>query len=170
MPRIYRLSCAQIVPADLDRVWEFFATPRNLNKLTPPEMHFDILFGADEPMYPGQLIEYRIRLVPGVVIHWLTEITHVEPKRRFIDEQRFGPYAFWYHEHRFVPTPEGTWIEDHVTYALPLGIFGEIAHALWVRRQLEYIFDFRHRAIEEIFSKYPNARNTDTHDLTTARV
>lgn len=161
MPKIYRLSRAQVVPADLESVWEFFATPRNLNRLTPPEMHFTILFGADEPMYPGQLIEYRVRLVPGVVMHWLTEIVHVEPKRRFIDEQRFGPYAFWYHEHRFAPAPEGTRVEDHVTYALPFGPLGELAQALWVRRQLEYIFDFRRRAIEEIFSQYPNAHDTE---------
>lgn len=153
MPRIYRLSRVQIVPADLDKVWEFFATPRNLNELTPPEMHFAILSGADEPMYPGQLIEYRIRLVPGLVVHWLTEIVHVEPKRCFIDEQRFGPYKFWYHEHRFEPTSEGTRIEDYVTYALPFGPIGELAHALWVQRQLEHIFDFRRRAIEAIFLK-----------------
>ncbi|MCS6936710.1 MAG: SRPBCC family protein [Candidatus Bipolaricaulota bacterium] len=151
MPKIYRLSRIQVVPADLDRVWEFFATPRNLNELTPPEMHFTILSGADEPMYAGQLIEYRIQLVPGIVVSWLTEIVHVEPKRRFIDEQRFGPYKFWYHEHRFEPTRDGTRIEDHVTYALPLGAIGTIAHALWVRSRLEAIFDFRAHAIAKIF-------------------
>ncbi|MCS6902657.1 MAG: SRPBCC family protein [Candidatus Bipolaricaulota bacterium] len=151
MPKIYKLSRTQVVPADLDRVWEFFATPRNLNELTPPEMHFAILSGAQEPMYTGQLIEYRIRLVPGVVVSWLTEIVHVEPKRRFIDEQRFGPYQFWYHEHRFEPTQDGTRIEDHVTYALPLGIIGEMMHALWVRPRLEAIFDFRAHAIAKIF-------------------
>ncbi len=151
MPKIHRLSRVQIVPADLETVWKFFATPRNLNELTPPEMCFTILSGADEPMYPGQLIEYRIQLVPAVVVHWLTEIVHVEPQRRFIDEQRFGPYLFWYHEHRFTPAPEGTCIEDHVAYALPFGPIGELAHALWVRRRLEYIFDFRRRAIERIF-------------------
>ncbi|MCS7197428.1 MAG: SRPBCC family protein [Candidatus Bipolaricaulota bacterium] len=151
MPRIYRLLRTQIVPADIERVWEFFATPRNLNELTPPEMDFTILSGADEPMYPGQLIEYRIQIVPGIVVSWLTEIVHVEPKRRFIDEQRFGPYQFWYHEHRFEPTREGTCIEDYVTYALPLGIIGGVVHELWVRRRLEYIFDFRRQAIERIF-------------------
>lgn len=151
MPKIYRLSRVQIVPADLETVWKFFATPRNLNELTPPEMRFAILSGADEPMYPGQLIEYRIQLVPGVVVPWLTEIVHAEPQRRFIDEQRFGPYKFWYHEHRFAPTPEGTRLEDHVAYGLPLGVLGQLAHAFWVRRQLEHIFEFRRRAIERIF-------------------
>lgn len=161
MPKIYRLSRAQVVPADLESVWEFFATPKNLNRLTPPEMHFAILSGANEPMYAGQLIEYRIRLMPGLIVHWLTEIIHIEPKRRFIDEQRFGPYKLWYHEHRFEPTPEGTRIEDHVTYALPFGPVGELAHALWVRRQLEHIFDFRRRAVEAIFARYPSARDTE---------
>nr|BAL55446.1 hypothetical conserved protein [uncultured Acetothermia bacterium] len=153
MPTFYRLVRTQVVPADLEVVWEFFATPKNLNRLTPQEMHFAILSGADEPMYPGQLIEYRIQLVPGLIVHWLTEIVHVEPQRRFIDEQRFGPYKFWYHEHCFTPVPEGTQIEDLVTYALPFGPLGELAHALWVRRQLEHIFDFRRQAIEEIFGK-----------------
>jgi ligand-binding SRPBCC domain-containing protein len=76
--KIYRLEREQIVPADLDSVWEFFATPRNLNLLTPPEMHFEILYGDDEPMHEGQIIEYRIQLVHGVRVRWLTEITHVE--------------------------------------------------------------------------------------------
>jgi ligand-binding SRPBCC domain-containing protein len=149
--KIYRLEREQIVPADLDSVWEFFATPRNLNLLTPPEMHFEILYGDDEPMHEGQIIEYRIQLVPGVRVHWLTEITHVEPKRRFIDEQRLGPYRLWHHEHRFVPIEGGTKIEDRVVYALPLGLLGDLAHALWVGRRLNYIFDFRRQVIAEIF-------------------
>ncbi|MCS7182156.1 MAG: SRPBCC family protein [Thermoanaerobaculum sp.] len=150
-PRVHQLLFQQLIPAPLEVVWQFFATPRNLNLLTPPFLHFSIVQGAEEPMYPGQLIRYRLRLAPGIWASWVTEIAHLEEGRYFVDEQRLGPYRFWYHEHRFQPVAEGVAMTDRVSYALPWGWLGEVAHALWVRRQLVAIFHYRAQQIQRLF-------------------
>jgi ligand-binding SRPBCC domain-containing protein len=150
--RIYYLIQKQLVRADIERVWDYFATPRNLNEMTPPDMDFQFVHGGEEPMYAGQIIEYRVMIVPGVRVRWLTEITHVEPLRRFIDEQRMGPYRLWIHEHYFEPTDRGVLMTDHVTYALPFGPLGQIVHSMFVRKRLESIFRYRYQVVEKIFS------------------
>lgn len=142
----------QFLPADPATVWSYFSTPQNLNALTPPEMHFEIL-SQPEPMYQGQLIAYRIRVAPGVHLKWLTEIRHVREGRYFVDEQRRGPYALWYHEHRFEPKDDGVLMTDRVTYALPFGPLGDLVHALWVGRQLREIFDYRREAVAKVFAR-----------------
>lgn len=148
---IYTLETIQTIPADLDSVWAYFATPRNLNEMTPPDMAFEFVRGGDEPMYAGQVIEYRVTIVPGVRVRWLTQITHVRERSYFIDEQRVGPYRLWVHEHRFEPVEGGVRMTDRVTYALPFGPLGILAHAAFVRRRLEAIFDFRRRKVMEVF-------------------
>ncbi len=141
----------QFIPAEPARVWEFFATPRNLNELTPPDLQFRILTQVPERMYPGLLIEYRISPLPGVWLRWLTEIRHLREQEYFVDEQRIGPYRLWYHEHRFVAVPGGTRMTDRVSYEVGWGPAGWLAEKLWVRRQLGDIFDFRARKVAEIF-------------------
>jgi ligand-binding SRPBCC domain-containing protein len=148
---IHVLETQQRIPADLDTVWAFFATPRNLNEITPPDLHFSFVRGGEEPMYAGQVIEYRVTIFPCVAVRWLTQITHVEPGCRFIDEQRVGPYRLWIHEHRFEPVEGGVLMTDRVTYALPFGVLGRLVHSLVVRRRLEYIFAYRRRVIARIF-------------------
>lgn len=148
---LYRLARRQFLPAPIERVWPYFATPANLNEMTPPDMDFQIVAGGEPPMYAGQLIEYRVRFLPFVRSLWLTEIAHVVEGRYFVDEQRLGPYRFWYHEHLFEPAEGGVWMTDRVTYALPFGPLGDLVHAVWVRRKLEHIFDFRRRKMTEIF-------------------
>ncbi len=142
----------QILPADLDRVWRFFATPRNLDELTPPDLKFRILTAVPESMYPGLLIEYRISPLPGVWLRWLTEIRHIRDREYFVDEQRIGPYRLWYHEHHFEAVPGGVRMTDRVTYEVGWGPFGWLAEKLWVRRQLEHIFDYRARKVAEVFA------------------
>ena len=154
---IYTLHRQQIIHASSERVWAYFATPRNLNEMTPPDMAFEFVQGGDEPMYAGQVIAYKVSILPGVRVRWLTQITHVEPGQRFIDEQRAGPYHLWIHEHRFEPLPDGVHMTDQVTYALPFGPLGELAHALYIRRRLEQIFDYRHRKVNLLFSNSPDA-------------
>ncbi len=117
---VYYLERAQMIPADIDTVWRFFADPRNLNEVTPPDMDFAFVHGGDEPMYAGQIIEYRVMIVAGWRVHWLTQITYVEEKHRFIDEQRLGPYRLWIHEHCFESLASGVWMTDHVTMLCPL--------------------------------------------------
>ncbi|MBN2502155.1 MAG: SRPBCC family protein [Anaerolineales bacterium] len=145
------LSRQQIVSASLDEVWAYFATPANLNEMTPPDMKFEIIQGGEASMYPGQLIEYRVQFMPVFKSRWLTEIAHVQAKRFFVDERRIGPYRFWYHEHHFAAVENGTLIRDQVTYVLPFGLLGEIVHRLWVRPRLKTIFDFRREKVKALF-------------------
>lgn len=148
MPQLIR---RQFIPASPATVWEFFATPKNLDEMTPPNVRFEILTASPGRMYAGQLIAYRISPVIGVWLHWLTEIRHVREGRYFVDEQRAGPYKFWYHEHRFEPVPGGVEMTDHVTYEVGWGPLGWLAEKLWVRRQLEHIFNYRRSRVEVRF-------------------
>ncbi len=150
--KLHILEEHQILPAPPEEVWNFFATPANLNEITPPDMGFRPLSGDGEPMFAGQIITYKIAVFPGIWWSWVTEISAVEPGRYFIDEQRSGPYCFWQHLHRFEATPEGhTRMLDRVHYALPFGILGEIPHRLFVREKLRHIFAFRRKTLEETF-------------------
>lgn len=148
---IHQLHFTQLLPANLETVWDFFATPDNLNLLTPPELQFETLT-APSRMYAGQMIAYRIRVLPGIRVRWLTEITHVSERDYFVDEQRLGPYQLWHHEHRFVAKNGGVEMTDHVTYALAFGPLGELVHQLWVRRTLARIFAFRREKIAAHFA------------------
>ena len=148
---IFHLHREQFIPGDAARVWAFFATPRNLDALTPPTLRFEILGEVAPRMYPGQMIAYRIGILPGVRLRWLTEITHVREGEFFVDEQRLGPYRLWHHEHRFAPAPGGGTMSDRITYDPGWGPLGSLAHALWIRRQLAAIFDYRQKKIAELF-------------------
>jgi ligand-binding SRPBCC domain-containing protein len=149
---IYTLHREQIIPAPIERVWAYFATPLNLNEMTPPDMAFEFVQGGDESMYAGQVIAYKVTILPGVRVRWLTQITHVEPGRAFIDEQRVGPYRLWIHEHCFKPLPNGVRMIDQVTYALPFGPLGDLAHTLYIRRRLEQIFEYRREKVNALFA------------------
>ncbi len=104
-------------------------------------------------MYPGQIIEYKVKPILGIPLYWMTEITHVEEGKFFVDEQRFGPYTLWHHQHHFREIPEGIEMIDIVHYKLPLWILGDIANVLFVRKQLNGIFDHRFAAVEKRFPK-----------------
>jgi ligand-binding SRPBCC domain-containing protein len=155
---IFTLHREQIIPATIERVWAYFATPFNLNEMTPTDMAFEFVHGGDEPMYAGQIIAYKVTILPGMRVNWLTQITHVEPERRFIDEQRVGPYHLWIHEHIFEPFRNGVRMTDHVTYAMPFGPLGDLIHALYIRHRLEHIFNFRSEKVNALFS-----RSLETH-------
>jgi len=148
---IHRLIRQQSVPAPLDVVWDYFATPANLNEMTPPDMNFEIIHGGEGKMFQGQLIEYLVQFIPMIKSRWLTEIAHVVEKAYFVDEQRIGPYSFWYHEHSFEAVENGTLVRDQVTYQLSFGPLGELVHTLWVGRRLKSIFDYRQQKINQLF-------------------
>ncbi len=150
---VHYLVREQTVPAPRQKVWDYFCDPQNLNAITPPDMNFEILQGADAKMYQGQLIEYRVEFVRGVRSRWLTEIAHVRASEYFVDEQRIGPYRFWYHEHGFQDTPAGTRMTDRVTYVVPFGVLGVLVNTFWIRKRLEQIFDFRRQKIVELFGE-----------------
>lgn len=111
-------------------------------------------------MFAGQIITYKVRPVAGLWLDWVTEITHVGDKEFFVDEQRFGPYAFWHHKHFLQETPDGILMCDEVHYKIPLGILGRLANKLFVRKKLEGIFNYRYRKLEELFNKNPALKAT----------
>lgn len=149
---IYQLEREQTLPCTLTEAWEFFSTPRNLDKLTPESVGFKITHLASESMHEGQIIAYKVKVAPLTWLTWLTEITHVSPMKSFVDDQRIGPYKVWHHTHRFEEVADGVRMTDSVTYVLPFGIFGKIAHALFVKKQLRHIFDERARLCSEFFN------------------
>lgn len=150
---VHYLHREQIIPAPLQKIWEYFCDPKNLNAITPPDMNFEILQGADVKMYVGQLIEYRVEFVRGIRSRWLTEIAHVRAGEYFVDEQRVGPYRFWYHEHGFQQVSTGTKMTDRVTYVIPFGFLGDLLNAFWIEKRLGQIFDFRRHKIVELFGE-----------------
>jgi ligand-binding SRPBCC domain-containing protein len=150
---IHSLYQEQILPISSAQAWEFFSSSANLNVITPPGLGFRIVHCPTEKIHEGQIIEYRVKIVPGVWVPWVTEIKGVDEGRSFIDEQRFGPYKFWHHRHTFEPIDGGVKLTDRVHYALPFGPLGSIAHALFVRRKMEWIFRFRRAALERRFSR-----------------
>ncbi len=148
---IHRLYREQVIPSPLENVWEYFCDPQNLNVITPPDMNFEILSGDGVRMYEGQLIEYRVEFIKGLRSRWLTEISHVRQCEYFVDEQRIGPYRFWYHEHMFAATPSGTVMKDRVTYAVPMGFLGDLLDGIWIAKRLKYIFEYRQKIIIDLF-------------------
>ncbi len=119
-------------------------------------MNFKITSGdLPEEIYKGQIITYKVSPVLGIPLNWKTEITEVQKNKLFIDEQKKGPYKLWHHEHHFEQQKDGVLMTDEVHYALPLGPLGTLAHTLFVKKQLEEIFEFRRKKVEEIFKTSP---------------
>lgn len=147
--RIHTLSREIVVPAPLDQAFEFFSMAENLERLTPPSLRFEILTPSPIIMEPGTQIEYRLRLF-GIPFRWLTEITDWEPNVRFVDLQRKGPYLLWEHVHTFVPTRMGTLIRDDLQYQVPGGPFEPTITRLFVKPQVERIFEYRTKQIATI--------------------
>lgn len=155
----YVLRREQFLPITLTEAWAFFSAPENLKEITPPYMGFKTLTTPEmASMYAGQIISYYIRPVLGLKLFWMTEITHVAEGHYFVDEQRFGPYAFWHHTHFFKPVAGGVQMTDLVHYKLPFGILGKLAHRLFVKKQLETIFAFRYQVLEKRFGRMPDPR------------
>lgn len=147
---VYRLFRQQWVPRPIEEVFAFFDRPENLSLITPPSLRFRLLTPSPIPMHQGAIIDYTIRLM-GIPLRWTTYIALYEPPHRFVDIQIRGPYSFWHHTHRFDSVSGGTRITDEVLYVLPYGPLGRLAHALWVRRYLDHIFDYRRQYIARHF-------------------
>ena len=142
MSKVYTIKTVQNIPISLEEAWDFFSKPSNLAAITPNNLGFNIISKHHgERMYPGQIIEYTVKPVLGIPLYWMTEITHVEDHKYFVDEQRFGPYSMWHHQHHFKQIEGGVEMTDIVHYKLPFWILGDIAHALFVKAQLTHIFD-----------------------------
>jgi ligand-binding SRPBCC domain-containing protein len=153
--KTYLLKREQNIPISLDQAWDFFSSPLNLAKITPNDMKFVVTsdYTADTKMYAGMIITYKISPLLGIKLDWMTEITHVDDKKYFVDEQRFGPYALWHHQHHFKAIEGGVHMTDLLHYAIPYGPIGRLANAVFVKGKVEGIFDYRTKAIEEMFGK-----------------
>jgi ligand-binding SRPBCC domain-containing protein len=139
----------------MEQAWDFFSSPANLQRITPAEMGFKIISRFHGlRMYPGQLIEYKVRPLLGIPVYWMTEITQVQEPVYFIDQQRFGPYTLWHHQHHFKAIPGGVEMTDIVHYRIPLGLLGDFANWLFVKKKLESIFQYRYKAVEELFGSW----------------
>jgi len=153
---VHSFKAVQYIPLSLQDAWAFFSSPANLQKITPPDVHFTVIssFHGDS-IYPGQIIEYKIRPFWMIEWYWMTEITHVEPGRYFADEQRYGPYSLWHHQHHFKEVPGGVEMTDIVHYKIPGWWLGELLARRLVEKKLQQIFAFRFKTIEEQFGKWP---------------
>ena len=151
---VYRLSSKQKLPITVDKAWEFLSSPKNLKTITPAYMSFDIVSGADRPMFAGQIIQYIVTPVLGIKTNWVTEITHVVDKQYFVDEQRFGPYALWHHKHFIKEIDGGVEMEDIIDYKVPFGFLGRLVHPIFVKPKLTEIFNHRTKKLIELFGEY----------------
>ncbi|RVT72260.1 hypothetical protein EOD40_15785 [Flavobacterium sufflavum] len=150
--KVYKKETVQHVNASIEECWEFFSSPRNLQKITPQTMGFQITDFDGKNMYAGQIIQYKVSPFLGIKLPWVTEITMVKEQSYFVDIQLFGPYALWHHKHFFEPTENGVKMTDLVHYALPLGFIGRIVNALIVKNKLKGIFEYRVKKVNEIFN------------------
>jgi ligand-binding SRPBCC domain-containing protein len=149
---MYQLKRTQVIKADIKTCWDFFSSPKNLKLITPPYMGFEVKTEVPEKMYEGLMIAYTVRPLLGIPMSWVTEIKTVKENVFFVDEQRQGPYTIWHHEHHFKAVEGGVEMTDIVSYVLPLGFLGKMAHPILVRKKLEEIFAYRFQKVEEIFN------------------
>ncbi len=149
---MYTLHKEIEVGASMEKVWDFISHPQNLDRITPDDMAFRIVSDVPDVMFSGLLVEYRVRIpVMGWQV-WVSEIKHIEPGKYFVDEQKIGPYRFWYHEHRIEAAGDKTKIIDHVSYEVPCALLGRPAHALFIRPTLERIFRHREEKFNQLLS------------------
>lgn len=152
---VHQFMEVQRMPVSLDKAWEFFSHPGNLAVMTPDYLNLkftNTLF--KDKMYAGQVITYKVRPLLGIPMFWMTEITHVQDRSFFVDEQRFGPYALWHHQHHFREIPGGVEMTDIIHYKVPGWWLGDLANALFIRKQLDSIFAFRKQKVEALFGIY----------------
>jgi ligand-binding SRPBCC domain-containing protein len=154
--KLYQLRSKQALPISKQKAWDFLSQPKNLKVITPEHMGFHILSGGDKPMFPGQIIQYKVSPFPGFTTKWVSEITQVEYGNYFVDVQLFGPYALWHHKHFIHEIEGGVVMEDIIDYKIPLGILGQMAHPIIVKKQLKQIFKFREEKLTNLFGTMEN--------------
>lgn len=149
---VYTLRRTQIISATLQECWAFFSDARNLARITPPSLGFEVLTELPPEVYPGLMIEYRVRPLFGIPMTWVSEITHVRAPHSFVDDQRVGPYSLWHHEHSYRELGDGR-VEctDLVHYAPPFGPLGALMHPWLIAPRLAEIFDYRTQVLGEVF-------------------
>lgn len=150
----HELYREQQLNCDLQTAWDFFSSPMNLPKITPKDMAFTVLSEQKtNKIFEGMIIDYTVSPLLGIPLKWKTRITSVIPNKSFTDFQEKGPYKLWNHHHEFIPNEKGVLMIDKVDYELPFGLLGNITHALFVKKKLEKIFNYRFQILENLFNK-----------------
>ena len=149
----YQLHKEQKLNAKISDVWNFAVSPKNLQRITPDKMGFEITSeNSEEKIYPGMIITYKVSPILNIKMNWVTEITQVKENKFFIDEQRLGPYKMWHHQHIFIDNDDHVLMKDIVTYIPPFGLLGDMANKLFIKRQLNEIFNYRFVEMNKIFN------------------
>jgi len=151
--KIFQLKSKQLLNISLEESWDFFSNPRNLPKITPPWLKLKVTSDVPDKMYAGMIITYKVYPFLSIPSNWVTEITQVKEKQFFIDEQRFGPYKFWHHQHHFKEIDEGIEMDDIVTYALPFDPISRPVSSLVVDKKVKEIFNYREVVIKKMLNK-----------------
>ena len=148
----YQFKKTQVFNVPIEKLWDFISSPKNIKVITPDYMGFDIA-SKDVPskMYEGMIISYKVSPLFGIQTTWVTEITHLSENAYFVDEQRVGPYRIWHHQHILEPVNKGTLMTDIVSYKPPFGVLGTIANKIIIKRKLKEIFEYRTRALNQLF-------------------
>ena len=149
---VYTLKYKQLIDSDIDTVFSFFSNAENLSKITPPKLKFKILTPLPIKMKEGQLIDYTIKIL-GKRIRWRTIITEFNPNIKFVDQQLKGPYSMWHHTHEFKEIDNKVEMIDKISYAIPFGFLGRIVNFIFVKGDLDEIFNYRYKVIEKLFNK-----------------
>ena len=152
MPKIHQLHSEITIKTDLDTAWDFIGSPKNLDLITPDDMVFEIVSDPPEEMHEGLLVEYRVGIPVLGKQTWLSELKHIRDRHSFVDEQLVGPYKLWLHYHEITKVEDGVLFVDYVNYIMPFGPFGAITHAIYVKRQINRIFNYRTEAMIRHFT------------------
>lgn len=148
----FLLERETLIRSDIQTVWSFFSSPANLARITPSYLNFRVLHQTEgNEIFGGMKIEYKVSPLLKIPMGWETLIKEVVPLKRFVDVQKKGPYKVWEHTHIFETTPDGVFMKDIVRYELPFGPFGKFAHWLFVKKQLQELFDYRSGRIKIFF-------------------
>lgn len=149
---MHQFKTEQFLPIDKKKAWDFFSSPKNLSFITPPEMEFKILTVLNkENIYEGMKIDYTVKPLFGISVHWQTEICKLANQNYFTDRQIKGPYKIWEHTHTFIEKNNGILMTDVVNYELHFGWVGNFANSILVKRKIQSIFDYRKKILEKLF-------------------
>jgi ligand-binding SRPBCC domain-containing protein len=150
--KLYQLKTSQKLSISVETAWKFFSNPANLSKITPPWLNFEVRTDLPEKMYAGMVITYLVRPLLNIPQTWVTEITHVNEPNYFVDEQRFGPYKMWHHQHIFTKAEnDGVMMEDIVSYVVPFGFLGRVANTFIISKKINEIFNYRKEVLVKMF-------------------
>jgi len=152
----YNIKFEQFIDLPIENVFNFFSKPDNLSLITPPRLKFNILTPRPLAMKEGQLIDYSLTIMYLLRFHWRTLIIQYQKPYTFIDQQIKGPYSLWHHTHTFEEKNGGTIITDNVIYAVPFGLLGRFINMIYIKYDLNSIFNYRHKILNKIFTEIKN--------------